>query len=128
VGVLATTSKAMLFELDFARFLRECARDAAPRAEEVGTTASLNVVTLTNVTTVTHVNKAWTAAVKQGSVGQAFRIEHVTASWMDGTLGIKMLETRVVLAICKARAEPREDTSAARAEAVEGPKGPITLA
>jgi len=32
-GSLVTTSKAMLLELNFARFLRECARDAAPRAE-----------------------------------------------------------------------------------------------
>jgi hypothetical protein len=31
--VLVTTSEAMLLELDFARFLREYARDAAPRAD-----------------------------------------------------------------------------------------------
>ena len=47
---------------------------------------------------------------------------------MNGTLGIKMLETRGVLAIGKTCAAPREEASTARAEAVEGPKGPITLA
>jgi len=52
---------------------------------------------------------------------------HVTASRVNSTLGIKVPETRAILAIGETWAAPREETRATRAETFENPKGPIAL-
>ena len=46
---------------------------------------------------------------------------------MNSTLGIKVPETRAILAIGKTWAAPREETRATCAKTVESPKGPIAL-
>ena len=53
---------------------------------------------------------------------------HVTSSRVNSTLGIKVPETRAILAIGKTWAAPREETRATCAKTFESPEGPIALA
>jgi hypothetical protein len=52
---------------------------------------------------------------------------HVTASRVNSTLGIKVPETRAILAIGETWAAPREETRATGTKTFEYPKGPIAL-